>query len=774
MAAPRENLLSLGHLTGTDRDTFTNRREHSLKKSFNRSMTLQADFSTHQGPQHLRVMHLQQRWQELKDRERTAQQHNRQLLQQFEEAQGTLREMMARTAAMKTIRMEYERYLEENSPRWQQQLKEKTQAAQRKRMDEYLKMCLKNTEEEQVTKSSVDRPLLSQGATKKPQKVSAPQEYYSQNSHLDYNQDDTLQSTWLTHPQPQTVRFPVRVPYRPQGSSQAPPSFLPHPHPFQLQHLAATPGHHQPRPRQNPPGWASTQPDHSWFWTSGAAGMPSGYEALWGQLYMEEPPPERGVVPVVAEEAETSRAPSLKTERGGGSRSSHLSQELDIKPVRLSSGHTESSESGRDSSQASREKKRKREKRGRAQRTSSESERCSSQESSWTSSAIVVASVPAAQTSESEASSEKSSTRSKKTRRRVEEVAAESPRMEKVEKKRNRSKGDNQESHNEESQCTSGESEEPRSENAGNQSPDEKSESCRDESGSQREEGSGSVSIRLENGDADKSEQESSNSEQSRTGQKVVEVKGHEKEPGDGEEDDDEGSEEKEPNSQRDEEQEDRCVEDDEEVSARKNTIEEEEETGAEDEMEEQESDEDHGDDEEQSDGLKNEDGEIRKQASPQDEELDEDESEGSEGKIEEDDEGSDEEEDGGGEEDEEQRIDKAGELEEERDSEDSIISPQENRPKKIHIIPEESAEDDDGNDGSKTGSSQDDSNEISDEDDIENLLAPQMQIKKNEEKDLKTEEKPEAVCDKVEIFQVTSTKTDQQSDSDEFDHFYD
>lgn len=33
------------------------------------------------------------------------------------------------------------------------------------------------------------------------------------------------------------------------------------------------------------------------------------------------------------------------------------------------------------------------------------------------------------------------------------------------------------------------------------------------------------------------------------------------------------------------------------------------------------------------------------------------------------------------------------------------------------------------------------------------------------------------ATCDKVEIFQVemdNSTKTDHQSDSDEFDHFYD
>lgn len=50
-------------------------------------------------------MHLLQRWQELKDRELRAQQHNKQLLQQFEEAQDTLREMLTLTAAMKTIRV---------------------------------------------------------------------------------------------------------------------------------------------------------------------------------------------------------------------------------------------------------------------------------------------------------------------------------------------------------------------------------------------------------------------------------------------------------------------------------------------------------------------------------------------------------------------------------------------------------------------------------------------------------------------------------------------
>lgn len=50
-------------------------------------------------------MHLLQRWQELKDRELRSQQYNKQLLQQFEEAQDALREMLTLTADMKTIRV---------------------------------------------------------------------------------------------------------------------------------------------------------------------------------------------------------------------------------------------------------------------------------------------------------------------------------------------------------------------------------------------------------------------------------------------------------------------------------------------------------------------------------------------------------------------------------------------------------------------------------------------------------------------------------------------
>lgn len=50
-------------------------------------------------------VHLLQRLHELKKREHAAKLYNKQLLQQFEEAQGTLRGMITSTAAMKTIRV---------------------------------------------------------------------------------------------------------------------------------------------------------------------------------------------------------------------------------------------------------------------------------------------------------------------------------------------------------------------------------------------------------------------------------------------------------------------------------------------------------------------------------------------------------------------------------------------------------------------------------------------------------------------------------------------
>ncbi|KAG7230398.1 hypothetical protein INR49_024504 [Caranx melampygus] len=646
MAASKENLLSLGHIASTDRNTFTKQRAHSSK---NRPLRMQSDFSTQQSHQHLRMIQLQQRWQELKDRELTAQQHNRQLLQQFEKAQDTLKEMLACNAAMKTIRMEYERYLEESTPRWQQQLKEKTEAAQRKRM-EYVRSCLNNTEQEQMTKSSAD-PSLSQGLAKEPQKVSAPQEnnknsHYSQgvSSYLPY-----VQSSWLTHPPSQTARFPIRVPSQPQGSSHVPPSCLPppsifpHPHQFQLfQQLASSSSHHYTWPRHDLPGWASPHPNYPWPWPTGAAGIPSGCGAPWGQLYMEEPPHhERGA------DVETSRASSSKRERSGGSRSSHLSQELDIKPVRLSNGHAESSESGRDSSQVSREKTKKKEKRGKTQQTSSDRDGSSSHESSVTSSAIVIAGVAVAQSSESDTSSEQCSTgSSKRTRTRSGGFTAGLPRMEDVANGRSRRTGGDPGSHNEESESTS---EEPvnqisrsRSENEMKGSPDDKLHSC-------GEEESKSVSAEAENRDADIENQERSTGAEESNDEEKNEEEGLEDI---GEVDDDHDDEEKE-NSQRNDEQ---------------------EEINVEEELE------DDGDDED--DNLKDEDGENGTQGSASaSSEDEEEESEEDENKMGDDKEESAEEEDREGEEEEEEEEQRSNEVEEEeRDSEDSIISPQETR----------------------------------------------------------------------------------------------
>ncbi|XP_077434303.1 uncharacterized protein LOC144059230 isoform X2 [Vanacampus margaritifer] len=129
MAVSEENLLSLGHHNVPNVNTFSiyrNLRGNIQKRSTQKPFALQYNFSP-QRHQMLQTIRLQQRWQELKDRERAARHHNQELLQQFERAQDTLRKMMAATAAMKTIRMEYEPFLVESSPYSQKQLKEKTQ-----------------------------------------------------------------------------------------------------------------------------------------------------------------------------------------------------------------------------------------------------------------------------------------------------------------------------------------------------------------------------------------------------------------------------------------------------------------------------------------------------------------------------------------------------------------------------------------------------------------------------------------------------------------------
>ncbi|XP_067375568.1 high mobility group nucleosome-binding domain-containing protein 5-like [Channa argus] len=663
-------------------------------------------------------MHLQQCWQKLKEQELGAQQQNRELLQQFEKAQDSLKEMLVCNAAMKTIRMEYEQYLEERYQCWQQRLTEKTQAAKALRMGECLKSPLNNMEE--VTKFSTHQHLNTQGPANKPQKVAATQDHNSQNIHLDYNQDGfshlpNIQSSWLTHPQSQTVRLPIRLPYQPQTSSHFPQSYLPHS--FHLHHRTSTTGHHHLWPRQDARSCASLQTDCPCSCTTCVTGLPSCSEALWGQLYIEEPLPESRVSQDVEQEGGTSRAPNTKSRRGG-SRSSHLSQELDVKPVRLSSeSGTESIDTRRDSSQGIREKRTEREKRGRSRCISSEKER-HSQVSSMTSTAFIIASV-AVQSSETDTLSEGCSTgRIKKTRRSWGQ-GKESHRMEMIAKEGTRGKKDYSESQTEESQRLS---EEPKTKNVGNQSADNKS-----DSGTERSKGNTTESEKGGRNEI-KKKQDTSSSEQSSADDKEEE-KGHEKhqEDEDGEQDnakkeensqadgkleednaEEEGddNEEKE-NSLSEEVQEEKEEEEDTDVSVRKNTL-KEEDTEEEDEVAEEHEDKDI---------MMNEN--CESSASSQ-EEVDEDEIEKDPKKTEDED-GTDEEEDGEGEE--EQRGDKAGKPEE-SDSDHSIILSKENRYTKMHFTPEKEKR------GSVTRSSEDsDSNDFN-EDDIESLLAPQEEKK--------------------------------------------
>ncbi|KAM9741522.1 uncharacterized protein ACNS7B_012593 isoform 1-T2 [Menidia menidia] len=628
--------------------------------------------------------------------------------------------MLARNAAMKTIRMEYERYLEENTPRWQQQFQEKRQAAQKKKMENYLRSY--KTEEEDVLHSALDGSLLSQGLPTGTQKKVAPHSF-SMHELSDHNPDVSsqhplVQSSWLTQTQTPIGRFPMRAPAMPQSSPFLPAANFPHLHPYMPPHPAFMPGPHHPQPRQD---WAAPLPSHPWPWGSGIP------PESWDQFYNEEPPLEPRVSQTGREEYEPSRALSSKRERGGRRDSSGLSQELDVKPVRLPSGHTESSESGRDSSLTCRERSKKKEKRERTQHSSSDRERHGSKESSRTSSEIIIASVAVAKSSERETSSEAGSTKSSRKPKRGGGLLVESPISESGANQQSKVKEDDSEGRNPESRSDS-------------ESPGEK-EKVRDQSHADEpetcgvEEEPGSESTRAENGVKDeRGKQESSSCEQSSP---------EEEEEGEG------------PRNQRDEDEKDNShrnekdsdVEDKEkEVSDGKNTTEEEEgETAEEDE-----------EDEEQSKSSKNEESEKTKQISESSQ--DEEESQSIE-----DNKGSNEEEDG---EDEKEKDHK--DQKEDRDSDDSIISPQEKRSRQVQTITEEAEDDDNHKEEDEAGSSPDCSDEVSDGEEIENLLAPHRQPIETEEK----EETPEKRLrgSNMDIFQVTS----QQSDSDEFDHFYD
>ncbi|KAL0973857.1 hypothetical protein UPYG_G00212110 [Umbra pygmaea] len=366
----------------------TKHGSESLLQSECRRMELQTELVTLQRDQRLsRVVRLQSRWQELSEMECRAQLQNRQLMQAFDRAQDTLRDMVTRNAAMNTIRVEYERHLEGSYPRWQQQFNEKKLLAQRKRREQQLMECLRRMEEDlgegRVAKNPKEaQPSLSSSHANILQNTTPPQDQSRQNGHQDYIQDSSIlsniQSSWLVQACSQLSDYHTRMPYNCQrGDLSRQPSVLFRPYdPQPLSPIQPYPVQHPPqsysiptggphiRVRQEtlPTGYPMPRPSivaaegHPFivsgntqtFWTSPSMPNTNGRRMVEGE-------------DKDSEEQEDSAAPSSvrestvgKTQRTGGRK--HPTHELDIKPVRLSTGHGETSEnSSRSSSQASKE-----------------------------------------------------------------------------------------------------------------------------------------------------------------------------------------------------------------------------------------------------------------------------------------------------------------------------------------------------------------------------------------------------------------------------------
>ncbi|XP_057205781.1 protein starmaker isoform X2 [Triplophysa rosa] len=179
-------------------------------------MKLQIDLLSQQRNHRLsRAAWLQCRWLEVSEQERRAQLHNQKLLQDFQRAQDTLDDMVVRTEAMNTIRVQYERYLEENYPRWQQKLKDMRVSDQSKQVQKHLRNHAQQMEEDQGIKAqhrsestvhplSSNFPHLSQLPTchTLPMTHQSDKDTRQNAARCSQNDHAYLPSTWLTGPQP--------------------------------------------------------------------------------------------------------------------------------------------------------------------------------------------------------------------------------------------------------------------------------------------------------------------------------------------------------------------------------------------------------------------------------------------------------------------------------------------------------------------------------------------------------------------------------------------
>ncbi|XP_035263640.1 ABC transporter F family member 4 isoform X1 [Anguilla anguilla] len=383
-----------------------------------------------------RAVQLQSRWQEVMERERRAWARNRRLLQDFQKAQDTLRDLAARTAAMATIRMEYERQLEQRFPQWQQRFEEKRIAAeQNEQVALQLKEALRAVKEKgkgeahSRTTKGVNAPLSSPGPSLLPNSPILPHRLITPKNgetHLHSSQEKSkvvkensaendpytqwnvsVQSSWMTGGHSRT------------GVSQASNDQNIHPHsdlrgfqdlvragyPFQhpLNPLVSQPVDAswllpQEQPHRElimgyPPGWpglCNVPRFHSPYSQVPWPGYPIVVCRDWGMAVPHGPDDREDSTrrERVRSEGQESTKDSSQGEQGckRQMRTSNQSYELDIKPVRLSSTQGDSSEDGSISSEAAKvgtaQVLRRREKKGRMRQSGMNREEAASQRSS--------------------------------------------------------------------------------------------------------------------------------------------------------------------------------------------------------------------------------------------------------------------------------------------------------------------------------------------------------------------------------------------------------
>ncbi|KAJ8337974.1 hypothetical protein SKAU_G00369400 [Synaphobranchus kaupii] len=342
-----------------------------------------------------RALQLQSQWQEVTERERRARVRNQQLLEDFQRAQDTLRDLVARTVAMATIRMEYERQLEQHFPQWQQRFEEKRISVQGKEVALHFKEALRKMEEEEDreahrrTTKGVNAPSLSPGPSLLPTTPILPHSLTVSGkgeTHLHMLQKNkkvtkensaqsypctpwkpSVHSSWLTGAQSSPgvsqasyIQDP-RSPPDLRGLQDLARAEYPFQHP--LHRLVSQPFDPcwllpQEQPHRGPivgypPGWpglCSVPRLQSPYVQGPWPGFPIVDPRDWGMALPREPDAE-GDSATTRGERERSEGPeSLKDSRQGQQvykrplRASNQSYELDIKPVRLSSGRADSSE----------------------------------------------------------------------------------------------------------------------------------------------------------------------------------------------------------------------------------------------------------------------------------------------------------------------------------------------------------------------------------------------------------------------------------------------